>query len=69
MLERINFDLRLRLGTLLLDLIDHLQHASHIPLATLNNHQSHLWDERYIYVTDKPRAAAERIRRPDSHTR
>ena len=67
MLQRIEFDLRLRFGALLLDLFDDFENALHIPLAPFDDHQSHFRNERDIDIADQTGAAAERIRRPHSH--
>ena len=69
MLERINLNLRSRLGTLLLDLLDDLQNALHVPSSTFDNHNPHLRNKRYVDVPNKPRAATHRFGGTDSHAR
>ena len=69
MLERINLNLRSRLGTLLLDLLDDLQDALHVPTSTFDDHNSHLRNKRYVDVPDQTRSATHRFGRADSHPR
>ena len=69
MLERINLNLRSRLGTLLLDLLDDLQNALHVPSSTFDDHNPHLRNKRYVDVPNKPRAATHRFGGTHSHPR